>query len=87
MPMRGKSDHFHVSKPYLITIIDGLLPLLLLLLLLLSRLAGDLGRIVVGETGTDGRTVVHCEILDGMSEWVGRVRGWMGRFGGGDCWL
>ena len=85
--MRGKSDNLHVFRPYQITIIDGLLPLLLLLLLLLCRLAGDLGRIVVGETGTDGRTVGHCEILDGMSEWVGRVRGWMGRLGGGDCWL
>ena len=42
---------------------------------------------MVGETGTDGRTVVHCKILDWMSEWVGRVKGWMGRFGGGDCWL
>ena len=72
--MRGKSDHLHVSRPNLITIIDGLLPLLLLLL---SRQAGDLGRIVVGETVTDGRTVGHCEILDGMSEWVGRVVDWV----------
>ena len=81
--MIGRSDHLHVCRPYPITIIDGLLPLLLLL----SRLAGDLGRIVVGETGTDGRTVGHCEILDGMSECVGMVRGWMARLGGGDCWL
>ena len=26
---------------------------------------------------TDGRTVGHCEILDGMSEWVGRVVDWV----------
>ena len=31
---------------------------------------GDLGRIGVGETGTEGRAVGHCEILEGMSEWV-----------------
>ena len=37
----------------------------------------DLGRIGVGETGTDGMTVGHCEILEGMSERVGGVRGWV----------
>ena len=28
-------------------------------------------RIVVEETWTEGRTVGHCEALDGMGEWVG----------------
>ena len=38
--------------------------------------------------GMEGRTVGHCEILDGMGECVGRERGWMGRLcGGGDSWL
>ena len=54
----------------------------MMLSLLLSRHAGDLGRIGAGET--EGRTVGHCEILEGMSERVGGVRGWMGRLGDGD---
>ena len=41
----------------------------------------NMGRIGVGETGVEGRTVGHCEILEGMG------RGWMGRLGGGDSWL
>ena len=32
-----------------------------------------------------GRTVWHCEVLDGMGELVGR--GEMGRLGGCDSWL
>ena len=47
---------------------------MLLILLLLSRQAGC-GGIGVGETGTEGRTVGHCEILEGMSERVGRNEG------------
>ena len=30
-----------------------------------------MGRIGVGETGTEEKTVGHCEILEGMSERVG----------------
>ena len=48
---------------------------------------GYLGRIGVEEMGTEGRTVVHCEILEGMGVWVGKESGWMGRVGGGDSWL
>ena len=29
---------------------------------------GDLERIGVGETGTEGRTVEHCEIFEEMGE-------------------
>ena len=47
-----------------------------LLLLLLSMHAGiSWGRIGVGESGTEGWTSWHCEILEGMSEGVGRGRG------------
>ena len=56
-------------------------------MLLLSRHAGNFGRIGLGEMGTEGRTVGHCEILEGMRERVGGVRGWMCRLGGGDSWL
>ena len=33
----------------------------------------------MGETGIEGRTVGHCEILEGMGEMVGRVveAGWV----------
>ena len=33
----------------------------------------------MGETGTEGRTVGHCEILGGMSErvWRGEEAGWV----------
>ena len=44
-----------------------------------------LGRIEMGETGMEGRTVWHCDILGWMNEREGR--GWMGRLGGGDSWL
>ena len=36
---------------------------------------GDLGRIGVGESGKEGRTVGHCEVLEGMRERVGRGEG------------
>ena len=29
----------------------------------------------MGETGTEGRTVGHCEILEGIGERVGRCEG------------
>ena len=48
---------------------------LLLLLLLLSRYAGELGRIWVEETRMDGRTVGHCEVFDWICLWVGRGGG------------
>ena len=49
---------------------------------------GDLGRIWVSETGTEGWTVGHCEILEGMGEMVGLGEGQDGRLGeGGDSWL
>ena len=42
-------------------------------------------KIGVEETGKEGRTVGHCEVLDGIGEWVGgAARGWMGRLGGGN---
>ena len=44
---------------------------------------GDLERIWVGETLTEGRTVGHCEKMKGR----GRVMGWFGRLGDGDSWL
>ena len=43
----------------------------------------DLGRIVVGETGTKGRTVGQCEVLEGWANGWGGMRGSLGRFGGG----
>ena len=39
------------------------------------------GGVGVEERGTEGRTVWHCKLLDGMGE---GARGWMGRLGGGD---
>ena len=30
---------------------------------------------MVEETGAEGRTVWHCEVFDGMVEWLGRVEG------------
>ena len=42
----------------------------------------------VKETGMEWRAVGHCEVLDGMGEWVGGAAGgWMGRLGGGDSRL
>ena len=32
----------------------------------------------MGETGTEGRTVGHCEILEGMGERVGMDEGMIG---------
>ena len=47
------------------------------LLLLLCRHAGELERIGVEESWKEGRVVRHCEVLDGMGEWVGGVAiGW-----------
>ena len=48
-------------------------------------MCGELGINGVEKTGKEGRTVGHCEILEGMGEWVERGR--MGRLGGGDSWL
>ena len=48
---------------------------LLLVLLLLSRHVGCLWRIGVREMGREWRTDGHCEILEGMSELVGRGEG------------
>ena len=47
---------------------------------------GELGRIVEGEMGTEGRTAGHCEELGWLSERVGRGEGRMGRSVGGDSW-
>ena len=41
----------------------------------------DLGRIAVGETGTEGRTVGRCEIFEGMNEMVGRCEARMDKSG------
>ena len=37
------------------------------------------------EKGIEGRTVGHCEVLEGMGECV--LRGRMGGLGGGDSWM
>ena len=47
-------------------------------IVVVEQVLRDLGRVGVGRMGKEWRTVGHCDILEGMSERVGRVWGWKG---------